>query len=100
MGGFVCPGQRRTALHRSGRPPVLMRLRLPPEHARGERPRRRPISRSPTTIRLRARRVSAATIPAFHGRGTHMVTRRIGVIGSGEVGETLANGFLKHGYEV
>jgi predicted dinucleotide-binding enzyme len=29
-----------------------------------------------------------------------MVTRRIGVIGSGEVGETLANGFLKHGYEV
>jgi predicted dinucleotide-binding enzyme len=29
-----------------------------------------------------------------------MATRRIGVIGSGEVGETLANGFLKHGYEV
>ena len=29
-----------------------------------------------------------------------MATRRIGVIGSGTVGETLANGFLKHGYEV
>jgi len=25
---------------------------------------------------------------------------KIGVIGSGIVGETLANGFLKHGYEV
>jgi predicted dinucleotide-binding enzyme len=29
-----------------------------------------------------------------------MATRRIGVIGSGTVGETLANGFLKLGYEV
>lgn len=27
-------------------------------------------------------------------------TRRVGVLGSGEVGETLANGFLKHGFEV
>jgi predicted dinucleotide-binding enzyme len=26
--------------------------------------------------------------------------KRVGVIGSGTVGETLANGFLKHGYEV
>ncbi|NBW83452.1 DNA-binding protein, partial [bacterium] len=25
---------------------------------------------------------------------------KIGVLGSGKVGETLANGFLKHGYEV
>ena len=29
-----------------------------------------------------------------------MAVRRIGVLGSGTVGETLANGFLKHGYEV
>src|SRR5437899_51697 len=29
-----------------------------------------------------------------------MATKKIGVIGSGTVGETLANGFLKHGYEV
>ena len=26
--------------------------------------------------------------------------KRIGVLGSGQVGEVLANGFLKHGYEV
>jgi predicted dinucleotide-binding enzyme len=29
-----------------------------------------------------------------------MPLQKIGVIGSGEVGETLANGFLKHGYQV
>ena len=28
------------------------------------------------------------------------MTRRIGIIGSGIVGETLANGFVKHGYQV
>ncbi|MFI5370799.1 MAG: NADPH-dependent F420 reductase, partial [Candidatus Eisenbacteria bacterium] len=29
-----------------------------------------------------------------------MTARKIGVIGSGPVGKTLADGFLKHGYEV
>lgn len=29
-----------------------------------------------------------------------MTARRIGVLGSGQVGEALANGFLKHGHEV
>jgi 8-hydroxy-5-deazaflavin:NADPH oxidoreductase len=29
-----------------------------------------------------------------------MAATKIGVLGSGEVGETLANGFLRHGYEV
>jgi len=28
------------------------------------------------------------------------MTKRIGIIGSGAVGQTLANGFIKHGYEV
>src|SRR5579859_7834618 len=28
------------------------------------------------------------------------MAKKVGVVGSGEVGETLANGFLKHGYEV
>jgi predicted dinucleotide-binding enzyme len=29
-----------------------------------------------------------------------MTTNRIGVLGSGQVGEVLSNGFLRHGYEV
>jgi predicted dinucleotide-binding enzyme len=29
-----------------------------------------------------------------------MATKRVGVIGSGEVGQALADGFLRHGYEV
>jgi predicted dinucleotide-binding enzyme len=29
-----------------------------------------------------------------------MAIKKVGVVGSGEVGETLADGFLKHGYEV
>jgi predicted dinucleotide-binding enzyme len=29
-----------------------------------------------------------------------MALTKVGVVGSGDVGETLANGFLKHGYEV
>ena len=28
------------------------------------------------------------------------MSRKIGIIGSGIVGETLANGFIKHGYQV
>jgi predicted dinucleotide-binding enzyme len=41
---------------------------------------------------------------AVHGgkqsKGEGTMAARVGVIGSGEVGETLANGFLKHGHEV
>lgn len=32
--------------------------------------------------------------------GGENVSRKIGIIGSGIVGETLANGFIKHGYQV
>src|SRR5262245_60766999 len=28
------------------------------------------------------------------------MSKRIGIVGSGSVGQTLANGFVKHGYEV
>src|SRR5712671_1564805 len=38
--------------------------------------------------------------PRKPSQETSGMARKIGVIGSGTVGETLANGFLKHGYEV
>src|SRR6185503_9036096 len=42
-------------------------------------------------------RLASVTMPAREGRG---MAKRVGVIGSGVVGRVLADGFLKHGYEV
>jgi hypothetical protein len=39
------------------------------------------------------------TARKLHGIVARM-TSKVGVIGSGQVGETLANGFIKHGYDV
>lgn len=33
-------------------------------------------------------------------RGNEIMNKKIGIIGSGIVGQTLANGFIKHGYPV
>ncbi len=39
------------------------------------------------------------TIPTYTHRSMPM-SKKIGILGSGQVGQTLANGFIKHGYEV
>ncbi len=39
-------------------------------------------------------------LSGHRGKIAAMAKQKIGVIGSGQVGETLANGFLKHGHEV
>ena len=43
---------------------------------------------------------SLARLIRTHGGGSLVGMTKIGVIGSGIVSETLAQGFLKHGYEV
>src|SRR5580698_6301087 len=48
---------------------------------------------------------AGATAPSVDGRSRRshprrMNTRKVGVLGSGQVGQILADGFLKHGYEV